>query len=130
MIRLSPAIRDRLGALGERDQVIASMRLDGAPCGAIASQFGVSRSTISKALNRALALQAGQHVTPRTPRPAPRKATRYGAPIDDAWFERNVALLRSYAGDDEHQHRYLRCIEYLWGEDMRERMAIAAGLSP
>lgn len=128
MIRLSPAIRDRLDALGERDCAIARMRLDGEPCSVIAKRFRLTRSSISKILNRALALQAGAAVAPSTPRPIARKATRYGAALDDAWFARNVAMIQRAAGDEEHQTRYLNGIELLWGAEMRARLAKAAGV--
>lgn len=58
------------------------------------------------------------------------KKTHVGRPkkavLDDAWFARNVAYVRSLAVDPEHQGRYLRGIEIAHGSDMRKRVEAAA----
>lgn len=57
------------------------------------------------------------------------KKTHVGRPkkavLDEAWFARNVAVVRQLAGDVEHQQRYLSGVECAHGLEMRQRMEAA-----
>lgn len=55
-----------------------------------------------------------------------RTSPRPKRSVDEAWFERNVAVVRQLAGDVEHQQRYLSGVECAHGLEMRQRMEAAA----
>lgn len=126
MISLSDdQVRELLAcsALSPRERQVTTMRYrDRVQVHVIARRLGISLSTVSTLLTTA---RRRVHLGPRRAPAQPRN--RYGgAPLDDGWFKRNVAMIQRAAGDEEHQTRYLNGIELLWGEDMRKRMAKAA----
>lgn len=132
MIRLTgDQVRELLACprLGPLQRRVVHMRyVDGMRTNDIAQRTGLAPSTVTSALTVARR-RIGVDERRSTRIRFRKGSNRYGgAPLDQAWFDRNVAAIKACIGGDEHQYRYLRCIEYLWGEDMRKRMAIAAGI--
>lgn len=119
MIRLSPSILDAMPHLTERQQAVVRMRLDGTPCRDIAAALGIHLSGVSVALRRALSLSS--HAAVEQPRKRVYR-TRMGKPIDAAWYERQVAYVRSLEHGPAHQGAYMRGIAMCQGATVADEV--------
>ena len=98
--------------ISERQRTIARMRyVDHMEIAAIAETMAVTTHCIGMHLRNArklaLRMVSVAHVD---------------KPIDAAWFQRQVAYVRSIEHDPEHQGHYLNGIEIVHGIEMRKRV--------
>lgn len=134
MIRLDASALTILPTLTERQQRIVRLRLDGLTPGRIATALGINRGAVSRTLGRVLQLAPPDpRVGTTTARPAragiAHRPTKMGKPIDAAWYERQVAYVRSLEHDPGHQGAYLRGIAMCQGQDVADEVERRADAS-
>lgn len=105
--------------LTEHERTVAKQfYVDKIRANVISHRLGLSVSAVTSVLT----LARRKATQPRLKVQAGR---RKKAVLDDAWFARNVALVRQLAVDEDHQQRYLSGVERVYGVEMRRRMEAA-----
>jgi DNA-binding CsgD family transcriptional regulator len=97
-----------------RERQITTLRADGVRSHIIAQRLGISAATVTSVLSKVrkrAGIGSGEPVS-----------RAINPPIDEAWYERQVAYVRSLEHDAEHQGRYLRGIAVAHGDAVAARV--------
>lgn len=106
--------------LTPRERKVVEMRIrDGLRAHVIAKRLGITAKNVASAL-----CTANQRFTGKRPAAVLQRRVQYGAPIDAAWYERQVEAVRALdqAGEHPHMWAYLRGVAMCQGQDVADEV--------